>query len=247
MDIPVLFEDTSLVVLDKPVGVSVTEDGENTTARDEGRPTVKKWVKDRYTYSDCKSGKEGEFEQRFGIVHRLDKETSGILVVAKNKEVFDYLKGLFKFRRIEKTYQALVYGVVNDDNFEINAPVARDQNIGTAFGVDEFGRQSLTNFKVVDRYTIDSFGFGATYLFAYPKTGRTHQIRVHLKAFGHPVVNDYKYASRNFLELSKGLPTRMMLHAKCISFIDWDGKKRDFMSHYNLSDLFKNQVFPKNI
>lgn len=240
MDIPIIFEDDFLLVIDKPVGISVTEEegGFVTGLRSEKSETVKDWVKHRYKFVDCVGGHEDQFEQRFGIVHRLDKETSGVLLVAKTKEVFDYLKGLFKYRRIHKEYQALVYRIITDGRFEISAPVGRDKDSGTAFNVDEGGRQSTTEFKVVKRIQIP---FPSTYLFAYPKTGRTHQIRVHLKAFGHPVVNDHKYASRIFLESSKNFSTRMMLHAKSIDFTDWDGKKRLFASSINLTDFFINR------
>lgn len=237
MDIPIIFEDDVLLVLDKPVGISVTDVEGRRNLRTDCGESVREWVKHRYNYKDCMGGAEDQFEHRFGIVHRLDKETSGVLLVAKTKDVFDYLKGLFKYRRIHKEYQALVYGSIDDARFEISAPVGRDRSIGTAFNVDEGGRDSITEFKVLGQY---NNYFLSTYLLAYPKTGRTHQIRVHLKAFGHPVVNDHKYASRLFLESSQNLLNRMMLHAKSISFADWDGKYRSFESPINLLGFFKN-------
>lgn len=236
MLVPVIFEDKDILVIDKPLGISVVgEEGGDSI-------TIKDWVKDKYNYISPKGGAEDEFEQRLGIVHRLDKETSGILLVAKNKEVFQYLKGLFKFRRIKKEYQALVYGNVNDERFEVSASISRDRNTGTTYTLDKDGRGSSTEFKVIRRMTQQSCLGGTalmTYLNAYPKTGRTHQIRVHLKALGHPVVNDAKYASRALLRLSKGMFTRMMLHAKSVSFTDWNGKKRVFESSLSLSDYFK--------
>lgn len=217
--VPILFEDDSLLVIDKPAGMSVSDDGSF---------SLKDWVRQRFNYNQPAGGAEDEFEQRFGIVHRLDKETSGVMLIAKNKEVFDYLKGLFKFRRIRKEYEVLAYGHIDDKKFEISAPVTRDRHTGVSYTVDEEGRESTTGFEVV------KYVDGATFLMAYPKTGRTHQIRVHLKAFGHPVVNDSKYANRRLLSSLEKTYDRMMLHARRITFTDWDGNKRVFESPYSL-------------
>lgn len=248
MDIPVLYEDEGLLAIDKPCGVSVTEEDFGSLSNNDigERLTIKKWVRDRYNYRSLNGEQEDGFEQRFGMVHRIDKETSGVLLIAKTPFVFDFLKGLFKYRKISKEYQALVYGAVPDDSFEITAPVGRSKRDGTAYSVETDGREAATCFRVIKRYQPETLmtgtsnkqmGFLATYLIASPRTGRTHQIRVHLKALGHPVVNDYKYASKRQLMLSGNVFDRMMLHAKSISFYDWDGKKRLFVSPRNLSDL----------
>lgn len=236
----IIFEDQEILVLDKPVGINVTED------LDLSSDTIKAWLQKRFGYKNINGGNGDEFEQRFGIVHRLDKETSGVLLIAKNKETFQYLKGLFKFRRVRKEYQVLVYGRINEDRFEVSAPISRNKSIGTSFFVEEDGRDSITEFKVV-KYVVPDSERGShspldsdyTYLHAYPKTGRTHQIRVHLKAFGHPIVNDYKYADRAMLKFSETLFGRMMLHARNISFIDEAGKRREFISPLDLSNLFR--------
>lgn len=227
--IPILYEDDYLLVIDKPVSISVVDENEGEV------PTIKDWVKDRYNLQHQQDRAEDEFEQRFGIVHRLDKETSGVLLIAKKKEAFDYLKGLFKFRRIQKEYQALVYGNVKEDKFEISAPIQRNKNDGLFYIVDQDGRQSTTEFVVKSRFRTKSADY--SYLNAYPKTGRTHQIRVHLKALGHPVVNDTKYANKALLKLSELSFSRMMLHAKKITFVDWDGKDRIFESDYSILHL----------
>ncbi len=248
MDIPIIFEDDLLLVIDKPCGISVVEDEVSEVSKNGVlRETIREWVRKRYNYRYLQKGKEDDFEHRFGIVHRLDKETSGVLLIAKSKMVFDHLKGLFKYRRVHKKYQVLTYGVILDDQFEVSAPVGRDKNLKTAYSVEEEGREATTDFMVLERYeggAIKSetsgliFNSPATYLEAYPKTGRTHQIRVHLKALGHPVVNDYKYAPKKCLNLSEGTFDRMMLHSKTLGFIDWNNKNRQFSSPKNLSDLF---------
>ncbi len=249
MDIPILFEDDGLLVIDKPCGISVTEDEPSRSGASDAKLTVKEWVRDRYNYIPSQKSKEDEFEQRFGIVHRLDKETSGVLLIAKTKSIFDYLKGLFKYRRIHKQYQALTYGTIYDDRFEISAPVGRSRNVGTAYSVEEDGREAVTGFNVVERYNAGTLrsrlgglalNSSATYLAAMPKTGRTHQIRVHLKALGYPIINDYRYAPKQLYNLSEKVFDRMMLHAKSISFTDWDGKNRLFEAPESLSDLFSS-------
>lgn len=228
--IPILYEDVCLLVIDKPAGISVVNENERET------PTIRDWVKDRYNLQCGHSGAEDEFEQRLGIVHRLDKETSGVLLIAKKEVTFDYLKGLFKFRRIQKEYQTLVYGSVKEDKFEISAPIQRNKNNGLFYNIDKDGRQSTTEFVVKSRFQVDNVDY--SYLRAFPKTGRTHQIRVHLKALGHSVVNDTKYANKTLLKLSEGIFNRMMLHAKKATFIDWDGKERIFESPGSLCDIF---------
>jgi len=226
VNIPIVYEDDFLLVVDKPVGISVVDENEGETA------TIKDWVKDRYDFKYHEGKIEDEFEQRFGIVHRLDKETSGVLLIAKTKECFDYLKGLFKFRRIHKEYQALVYGSVSEERFEITAPIQRSKNNGLLYTVDREGRDSTTEFVVVSRFQLLSADY--SYLHAFPKTGRTHQIRVHLRALGHSIVNDVKYANKTELKSSEAAFTRMMLHAKRVNFTDWEGRDRVFESPVSL-------------
>ena len=232
MDIPVIHEDTSLLVLDKPVGISVTREGL------ESDPTVQDWVSKRFNSVGAGDGEDNEFEQRNGIVHRLDKDTSGVLLVAKDVQVYLFLKGLFKYRRIQKEYQVLVYGDVQDTKFEVFAPISRRPGGGVGYSVVEGGRESLTEFEVLRRLYLK--GVHLTYLVARPKTGRTHQIRVHLKALGHPVVNDKRYSRHLFLG-SSSASDRMMLHAKKITFVDWEGKNRCFVSPTDLSSFLPTE------
>jgi RluA family pseudouridine synthase len=228
LGVSIIHEDEGLLVIDKPVGISVVDEYEV------GKTTIKEWVKDRYKIKYLDSDLGSEFEQRCGIVHRLDKETSGVLLIAKTKEAFDYLKGLFKYRRVRKEYQAVVYGAVKEDRFEIAAPIQRDKSNGLLYVIDKDGRDSTTEFVVKSRFKLDGNDF--SYLYAFPKTGRTHQIRVHLRALGHPIANDSKYANNALRALSESVYPRMMLHAKKVTFTDWNGDVRVFESPYSLSD-----------
>lgn len=230
LTIPVLFEDTHLLVIDKPGGISVVE----MEGWGGGRETVKDWVIKRYNLASFDNSNPGEFEQRCGIIHRLDKETSGVLLIAKDAHSFFFIKDLFQQRKVHKEYQAIVYGNVPDDRFSISAPLTRNKSTGVSYLVDELGRSSQTEFEVVGRYS--NCGNKYTVLKVYPKTGRTHQIRVHLCALGYPVVNDIKYAGKVALKMPSGMFNRFMLHAKRVEFVDWDGNKRVFESKISLTN-----------
>ncbi len=138
---------------------------------------------------------------RPGIVHRLDRETSGIMIVARNQESFSYLKSLFKNRRVEKKYLALVHGMLKRKEGKIEGEMGRSKR--------DFRKQSLVRGKVSvrkERYSLTHYRVikefqGYSLLEVYPKTGRMHQIRVHLHSIGHPIVGDEKYT---FKEYKKG-------------------------------------------
>ncbi len=172
----------------------------------------------------------GEDPLRPGIVHRLDKETSGLMVIAKTKPLFAWLKKQFQGREVEKRYIALVHGAPKMAQGEIDVPIARAGQKQVAAGRAYKGfsgkagksRNARTGFKI-------SASYGDFALVeAEPKTGRMHQIRVHLKHLGHPVVGDKKYASRRQLKL---LPLgRHFLHAAFLAFSLPDGRKVEFSS-----------------
>lgn len=180
----ILFENEDLLVLNKPAGLVVHGDQES----DEG--TLVSWLlQERPTISGV-----GESEARPGIVHRLDKETSGVIVVAKNNEAYFFLKAQFQGRSIEKRYQALVWGIVGEDRGQIDRPIGKGRGdvmvrtVGS--GARGVLRQALTYWKTVERFPLGEVSF----LEAYPKTGRTHQIRIHMRSIGHPVLCDRLYA-----------------------------------------------------
>ncbi len=150
-------------------------------------------------------------EIRPGIVHRLDKDTSGVMVVAKNNLAHNNLSKQFKDRVVKKTYITLARGKIDKDAFSVNVPIGRHPVIRVKMTVREDGRRSYTEFKV-----LRSFGKIATLLLAFPKTGRTHQIRVHLKHIGHPILGDEVYGKAG-LDRIYGAE-RQMLHALKIGF-----------------------------
>ena len=152
--------------------------------------------------------------QNFLPVHRLDKETSGVIIFAKNKDSQDHIKKLFKDRAIEKSYQALVVGVMRQSSGTIDLPIGRSATnplkrvaTGKQRGVL---RESRTDFEVLKRFS------DFTLLRVMPKTGRTHQIRAHFSAIHHPVVCDRLYAGKHFV--CPGGILRQFLHAESIEF-----------------------------
>ena len=215
-EISIVYEDHDILAVNKPSGVLVHASGAESPLSIAGL-TVADWVLARYP--DMAGGGEKMLSPkgvpilRPGIVHRLDKDTSGILVLAKNQETFALLKSLFQERDIHKEYKAIVYGIMVDDTGVIDMPIARSgedfrkkSTLPTAVGTK---RPAVTKFKTEARAEDMSF------LSVFPKTGRTHQIRVHLKAVGHPVVCDSLYAPKFVCpaELS-----RLALHAFAIEF-----------------------------
>jgi 23S rRNA pseudouridine1911/1915/1917 synthase len=123
-------------------------------------------------------------------VHRLDKDTSGVLVIAKNNMAHESLSADFAERRVKKTYEAFVKGVVKFDEGTIDEPIARSTKHRKKFTVSEHGRDAVTHYRVIDRKNDSSW------LHLEPKTGRTHQLRVHLAHMGHPIIGDPIYARK---------------------------------------------------
>lgn len=149
----------------------------------------------------------GEFE-RPGIVHRLDKDTSGLLIVAKNNRAHLELSKQFAQKEIERTYEAIVHGTLSHDRGKIDAPIGRNPNNRQQMAVVTGGRQAITHFRVITRYE------NYTYVECQLETGRTHQIRVHMKYINHPLVGDPKYCSRRIIHMNG-----QALHAKELKFV----------------------------
>ncbi|MFA6386784.1 MAG: RluA family pseudouridine synthase [Candidatus Paceibacterota bacterium] len=231
----ILFEDKNVMVIDKPAGIAVHADA-RTKPKD---VTLSDLILD-YDKKLAKVGEPMEIEymgkvikiNRPGIVHRLDKETSGALIVAKNQKTFLMLKEQFQNHSIKKVYKAFVYGHVSDPKASlltgkrgiITAPIGRsplDIRMWTAGrGAREPVREATTEYVVLNRFTDNSKGGlnqnnKFSYIEAYPKTGRTHQIRVHMRYINHPVVSDPLYRGSNVFALGM---KRLALHSHFITF-----------------------------
>jgi 23S rRNA pseudouridine1911/1915/1917 synthase len=217
--IKIIFENEDFIVLEKPTGVVV-----NRSETHSGK-TLQDFIEERLILN-LNTFEDTEFKSRSGLVHRLDKDTSGLLLVAKSPESFSFLQEKFKSREVEKKYVSIVLGEVGEDRFEIDAPISRNPNNRFKYAVVRDGKEAQTYFERIKNFEKDGLKFSA--LYAYPRTGRTHQIRVHLAAYGNPVLMDPIYMSGKDLDLCKNLGfERMMLHAKSLKF-DYNGKEYFF-------------------
>lgn len=210
----VLYEDNYILVLDKPAGW-VTNKSDTAI----NVPTVQEWVEERYEFGRLKKvDKESDFIKRSGIVHRIDKDTSGLLLVAKTPDCFLALQRQFKAREVKKRYVALVHGLLpkEEGRSEINAPVGRLPWRRDRFGILAGGREAKTFYEVTGNFTKGEEKYSLLSLF--PKTGRTHQIRVHLKYLGYPIVSDPFYAGRKTSRKDQKWCPRLFLHASGITF-----------------------------
>ncbi|QQG41440.1 MAG: RluA family pseudouridine synthase [Candidatus Woesebacteria bacterium] len=215
----IIFQDDSLFVVEKPSGW-ITNDADTTTTQ----PVVQTWMRSNFQYPIS-----NDQLLRSGIVHRLDKETSGILLVAKTKEAFEKLQSEFKNREVQKTYTALLHGKVEPAKGEIKAEVGRLPWRRDRFGVVPGGRESTTQYKVLEFYAGERGGNSLVEF--HPKTGRTHQIRIHSKHIGHAIVADEFYAGRKTARNDRKWCPRLFLHASGIKFINPDtGKEVEFKS-----------------
>lgn len=218
MEPKIIYEDISLLVLDKPAGVIVNE-----ALTTKNQPVLQSWLSKR-DYPLAKSR-----EERGGIVHRLDKETSGIILVAKTKNAFESLQKQFRERKVKKTYLALVHGALNEKVGKIEVPVGRLPWRKDRFGVLPGGRSSKSSFEVLAEYQKEGERFSLVEV--TPQTGRTHQIRIHFKYLGHPVVSDEFYAGRKTSRGDRKWCPRLFLHASAIEFFHPErGQKVKFSS-----------------
>lgn len=212
----VVYEDDSVLVLNKPSGW-VT----NSSSTCRQLSVVQDWIFENFDFEISK-----DKDLRSGIVHRLDKPTSGLLLVAKTEEAFKALQMQFKTRKVVKKYLALVHGKLFPEEGQIKASVGRLPWNRERFGVLPGGRDAITNYKVLKYLNHPLTGEVLTLVEVEPKTGRTHQIRIHFKYIGHPLVADTFYAGRKTSRNDLKFCPRLFLHASFISFIHPKSGKR---------------------
>lgn len=229
----IIFENQDYLVINKPAGLVVHSDGKTQEA------TLVDFILENYPEIESVGeplvlvGKGGEevVINRPGIVHRLDRETSGVMIVAKTQESFEFFKEAFKNRDISKTYSAIVWGHVKEDEDTIDAPIARSKSDFRKWSAQRGRRgqerSAVTDYKVLARFVEGGEKF--TLLELSPKTGRTHQIRVHMKYFNHPIICDSLYAEGKPKVLGFD---RTALHSRKVSFTDPSGEEKTFEAPY---------------
>ena len=219
-NIKIVYKDKNFLAVYKPAGVLVHE---SRSANYEASKTITlvNWL--LKNFPEVK-GVGDDPELRPGIVHRLDKDTSGIILVPRNQEYFEYLKSLFQKGEIKKTYLSLVWGKVEPKVGEIIKPIAlKSGTVKRTVHGGKMQKEAATEYRVVKSFKVEEerASHYFTLLEAYPKTGRTHQIRIHLSSIGHPVVGDSLYGPK---KNPFGLKNQF-LHADSVEFTTKEGER----------------------
>ena len=212
LDVNIIYEDNDIIIINKSPGMVVHPGAGNYSG------TILNGLIDKIDYS--------QFESNPGIVHRLDKETSGVMIVAKNFKTHAFLSKQFESREVKKIYRAIVWGKCNESGLIEGNIVRNDRNRKSfILSKSDKGRYSKTTYKLIDQYG------PLSYLEIMPSTGRTHQIRVHMKSIGHPIIFDDVYGGGikmiksfhvKYTKLLKSIfksMDRVALHAKSIKFL----------------------------
>lgn len=221
----ILYEDKDVLAINKPAGLVVHSDGKT------NEPNLVDWLLSKYpeirSVGEPGRNAKGEEVLRSGIVHRLDRETSGVMLIAKNSESFENLKKQFQDHNIIKKYEAFVYGSVRQDKGRIDRPIGRSSSDFRKWSAQRGARgemrEAITDYRVISRNN------ECTLVELLPKTGRTHQIRVHMKAINHPLVADSLYAPNR--EKLLGFQ-RVALHSREVTFQGLDGKSHKVEAPY---------------
>ena len=213
IDLNIIFEDDHIIVINKTPGMVVHPAPGN----------LSKTLVNALLFHEPAIKNVGNDPFRSGIVHRLDKDTSGLMVVAKTTQALHFLQKEFKQRRVEKKYLALIAGNLSETQGQINLPIGRHTVKRKIMAVNhETGKPAITEWKVKTRYST------ACLIEALLKTGRTHQIRVHFYAIDHPLIGDRTYQHRRYRK-KKGVAPRQMLHSWKLAFIHpYSGRKIAF-------------------
>jgi 23S rRNA pseudouridine1911/1915/1917 synthase len=212
----IIYEDENVLVLNKPSGLVVHDDGKQ---REDKEETLCDWAMKEFPEMENVGEPmdiKGEIIKRPGIVHRLDKETSGVIILAKNQDSFNFLKNQFQERLAKKVYNTVVWGNIKNDSGVVDAPIGRNgkdfRQWSATRGARGQLREAVTEYKVISRF--EEGGEKFVFLEVRPKTGRTHQIRVHMKYLNNPIVGDTLYAeNRPYILGFK----RVALHARSLS------------------------------
>jgi 23S rRNA pseudouridine1911/1915/1917 synthase len=209
MSIKIIYKDANVIAINKPAGLLVHANNQTK----EG--TLVDWLLGEFPEIAGVGDSLTGVVERPGIVHRLDKDTSGVLLVARNKEYFFYLKSLFQNGKIRKTYRAIALGAFRETTGTISAPISiKSGSIRRTVHRGKDTKTAVTKYRVLRQLA------GFTYLEVYPQTGRTHQIRVHLNFIGHPVAGDKLYGGKS----ASRAANRQMLHAYSLEFPVEPGK-----------------------
>ena len=227
----VLFENDDVLVVNKPYGLLVHEDWHSGDA-----PTVVEWFLDRCPEArgvgEVSIKPDGTPLERSGVVHRLDRDTSGVMILAKNKDAHTFLKAQFHDRKVKKEYRAFVYGRIHDKWGTINRPIGRNakdfKKRSAERGAKGTLRDALTHFERIGsgEYKDEQF----SYLKLMPQTGRTHQLRVHLRAIDRPIVADQLYAEKKITESNNLELSRLALHAHVLELVLPHGQTERFIA-----------------
>ncbi|MDB5254809.1 MAG: hypothetical protein JWL92_185 [Candidatus Nomurabacteria bacterium] len=225
MEIPILFENDDLLVINKPAGLMVHGDGKTT------KPTLVDWILEKYP-AVAGVGEPMAGTDRPGIVHRLDEDTSGALVIAKTAEAFEHLKAQFKDRDTKKEYHAFVWGHFKEDEGVVDVPIGRSvsdfRRWHAGRGTRGEVREAMTRWQAVDQF-VDENEEQFSFMHLFPKTGRTHQLRVHMKYMQRPIVADSLYGSSKPLALGF---ERLALHARKLTFSLLNGQEMTVEAPY---------------
>jgi 23S rRNA pseudouridine1911/1915/1917 synthase len=221
----VLYEDDDVLAVNKPAGLVVHGDGKT------DEPTLVDWILEKYPeikkVGEPVRDAKGETIYRPGIVHRLDRGTSGVILIAKTKESFEFLKKQFQNHEVKKIYHAFVIGEMKNDHGTIDRPIGRSTKDFRMWSAQRGARgemrEAITDYKVM--FKTDGYSF----VEVYPKTGRTHQIRVHFKAISYPLVGDSLYAPKRVNTLGF---ERLALHSYQIIFTGLDGSSHTITAPY---------------